>query len=442
MAAAAAAPLSALSPLPAALALHIFSLLPADARARAACVCRGWCHVLLERSLWTRLDLSPSSGVAVRVTDAVLAGAVSKARGQLAALDVSGCVYVSFDALLAVVHANSGALRELCVGSCELDSPQTLTADRVERLLQAAPQLVACRADVFGSVFVADARRLLCNAPPFQTLRLRALCVDFPVNDADEASVLELVADMAAHATLTRVELWNAPLHTPAALDVVVDAALAGQFVSLHFVYCRLSPASGPALVRLLGSGTLTELLICEAMEQLLDGPSAAPLCAALRANSTLTALYLHNVDVWRDADVAVALLGALTGHSSLHALGLVNCHVGAAHNPGAGAALGALVAANAPALTELDVEDSLLGDAGLRRLFEALPRNTHLRTLNVSHTATSAAFAADVLLPAVRANTSLTTLHAESAAEHPGAAEATALVAARGGGGGGGGPV
>jgi hypothetical protein len=79
---------SALSPLPHAVVLHIFSLLPADARARAACVCRGWGYVLSELSLWTRLDLLPSSGVRVRVTDAVLAGAAAKARGQLAALDV------------------------------------------------------------------------------------------------------------------------------------------------------------------------------------------------------------------------------------------------------------------------------------------------------------------------------------------------------------------
>ncbi len=102
---------NALSPLPLPLVLHIFSLLPADVRARAACVCRGWRVTLDEVSLWTRLVLSPSSGV--RVTDAVFAGAAAKARGQLAALDVSGCPRVSLDALLAVVQANGGALREL-----------------------------------------------------------------------------------------------------------------------------------------------------------------------------------------------------------------------------------------------------------------------------------------------------------------------------------------
>jgi hypothetical protein len=116
---------SALSPLPLSLVVHIFSLLPADERARCALVCRGWRVTLDELSLWTRLDLSPSSGVGVRVTDAVLAGAAAKARGQLAALDVRGCDDVSYDALLGVVTANGGALRELCVGASTYETPQT-----------------------------------------------------------------------------------------------------------------------------------------------------------------------------------------------------------------------------------------------------------------------------------------------------------------------------
>jgi hypothetical protein len=107
---------SALSPLPLPLVHHIFSLLPADARARAACVRRGWQRMLDEVGFWTRLDLSPASGVAVRITDAVLRGAARKARGQLSALDVSDCAHVSFKAMLDVVRANSSALRELCVG--------------------------------------------------------------------------------------------------------------------------------------------------------------------------------------------------------------------------------------------------------------------------------------------------------------------------------------
>jgi hypothetical protein len=424
---------SALSPLPLPLVLHVFSLLPADARARAACVCRSWRVTLLERSLWTRLDLSPSSGVTVRVTDAVLAGAVGKARGQLAALDVSGCRLVAFDALLAVVQANGGALRELCAGT-PMRTAQMLDSGRVERLLQAAPQLTACHAVVLGENSAAAARRMLRNEPPFQPLRLCSLGVDFYANADDEASVLALATDMAAHASLLRVELGNAPLTTLAALNAVVDAVLVRGFVSLSFCRCGLSPASAPVLARLFGSGTLTELDVRQG-EALLEMPAAALLGDALRANSTLTSLSLL-ADLWRDADAAAALLGALTGHRSLCTLKLAGSIVRGV-GAGAGAVFGALVAANAPALTELDVASSNLGDAALRPLFEALPTSTHLRELDISYNDMSEAFAADVMLPAVRANTSLWTLHAWSRDEHPGTAEAIALVAARGGGGG-----
>jgi hypothetical protein len=427
---------SGASLLPHALALHVFSLLPADDHARAACVCRGWHTTLEEPSLWTRLDLSPSSGVRVRVTDAALAAAAGKARGQLAALDVSGCDDVTFDALLAVVQANGGALRELCAGAPEHNSLQFFGAGRIERLLQAAPQLIVCHAEVLNWSSVANARRTLRNEPPFQPLRMRALCVDSP-GGADEAAVCEVAADIAAHASLRHLELPTAPLGTPAALGAVVDAALAGQMHSLCLLGCRLSPASAPALSRLLlGSGTLTELSISQLGQQLLDGPSAALLADALRANNTLHVLSLVGADIWLDPDAAVALLGACTGHPSLRTLNVArNCvlHVGAA----AGAAFGALIAANAPALTQLDVSFSRLGDAGLRPLLVALRGITHLRELNVSVNGMDEAFTADVLLPAVRANTSLLALHAESNEEHPGAVdEAIALVAARSGDG------
>jgi hypothetical protein len=407
-----------LTDLPRALALYLFSLLPVDARACAACVCRGWRHVTSEPSLWMRLDLSRSSGVAVRVTDAVLAGAAAKARGQLAALDVLDCARVSFEALLAVVQANGGALRELRVGASIAGARVSLNTDRVERLRQAAPLLTAFHADVrvgvAAGVSVADARRMLRNEPPFQPLRLHALSVRFP-DDADEASVLTLAADLAAHASLQRVELHRAPLHTLAALDAVVYAALARQLKSLQFLVCRLSPASAPALARLLGGATLTELQISQP-EQLLDAMSMALLGAALRANSTLTSLFLcHLAHFWGDVDAAAALLSALTGHASLRTLMLFNNRVDAAHNTAAGAALGALVAANTPALMELRMSLCNLGDAGLRPLFEALPANTHLRALDVALNGMSEAFARDLLLPAVRANTSLQTLRAAS---------------------------
>ncbi len=55
---------TALAPLPHALVLLIFSLVPVDQRLRCLEVCKGWRAVLLERSLWTCLDLSATAGLA------------------------------------------------------------------------------------------------------------------------------------------------------------------------------------------------------------------------------------------------------------------------------------------------------------------------------------------------------------------------------------------
>ena len=98
-----------------------------------------------------------------------------------------------------------------------------------------------------------------------------------------------------------------------------------------------------------------------------------------------------------------------------------------------AGAVLQLLVAANTPALEELLVDDCQMGDAELGLLVDALPRNTHLRTLFCDGNATSEAFARDRLLPAVRANSSLRLLTTGKASMlWPEAREAETLVAAR----------
>jgi hypothetical protein len=148
-----------------------------------------------------------------------------------------------------------------------------------------------------------------------------------------------------------------------------------------------------------------------------VDGASAALLGDELRANATLEALTLRGVDLWRHApaDVAAPLLRALAGHARLGALSVSDNPVeGAARRGAAGAALAALLAANAPALTELDVSWCDLGDAGLRPLFLALRANTHLRALNCSLNGLTEACARTRLLPAVRANTSLRQLSAQ----------------------------
>jgi Ran GTPase-activating protein (RanGAP) involved in mRNA processing and transport len=165
-------------------------------------------------------------------------------------------------------------------------------------------------------------------------------------------------------------------------------------------------------LARLLGGDALRELFLFngEDGEQLLDEPSATLLANALRANSTLTDLTLEAVNLWSDPAAAELLLHAATAHPSLRKLELHSNRVNAS-TQAIGRALGALVAANAPALEYVNLADCQLGEVGLGPLVEALPANTHLKTLRCYYNGVSAAFARERLLPAARANTSLRAL-------------------------------
>jgi hypothetical protein len=420
--------------LPPALALQIFAALPADTRLRCAEVCRDWRTTVAERSLWTRLDLSRKSGVTHRVTPALLRAAASKAGGALTALDVSGVrqLLTADGVLRDVLAANAGTLRELrCVRGREQG---WMSVPVLENLLSAAPQLRVCEADV-ASHDIADARRALRNEGVFGPLRLQSVFLG--LRDAEAATLLPLFADVAAHGALSELLVAHAAFEVPALLDAFVDAALSLPLLrTVRLLACSLSPTSAPPLARLLGSSMLTELNIQDDNQVLLDAPAGMLLGDALRANATLTALTLHRTHLWTDHAAAAALLGALTGHASLRQLRIMFDVAGALlleeNRLHAGALLGALVAADAPALTALTVSNSLLSDDGLRPLFEALPANSHLQELDCSYNEMSEAFARDVLLPAVRANTSLRTLttHAYYEQQPRAARQAAAHVA------------
>jgi hypothetical protein len=394
---------SALAPLPYALVLYIFSLLPVDQRLRCAEVSRGWRAVLSDASLWLRLDLSAASGVA-RATEALLCAATKRAAGGLQALDLTDCRSISLDALLAVAVENTAALVELRIAALD-DTTHwwALESAEIEQLLQAAPQLRVLEADVRCEA-VGQARRLLRNEAPFGPLRVRNLRV-YRLRDAD--AVRSFTEDAAAHAWLTGVQLFRARLNLPAALDAVVDVALQLQLTYLDFFECGLTPASVPALVRLLDGSTLRTLAVEGEPAPLLDGPAALLLGNALCANTTLTSATFKFIGLFYDVGTAAALLGALTGHPRLRTLNVSYNAYGLAAPvvATAGAALAALVAANAPALQELHMRSSRLGDAGLASLVDALPHNTHLRRLDCRLNQFSEAFKRDRLLPAVRAN-------------------------------------
>jgi hypothetical protein len=143
-------PTAAIDVLPPALLRAIFLALPADQRARAACVCRGWRAFLADPALWLRLDLSEDSGVTCRLDDAALRAAAARAQGRLEVLNIrnEGARYtVSHAALCVVAAANATTLRKLCgVLSYMFDLNDKLA--ELRELLAAAPALEALGAHV------------------------------------------------------------------------------------------------------------------------------------------------------------------------------------------------------------------------------------------------------------------------------------------------------
>jgi hypothetical protein len=428
-------PTDALEP---ALLRDIFGRLPADQRARAACVSCAWRDALADPALWRRLDLTARCGVACRVGDAALRAAAARARGSLEALDVSGHT-LTWHVLCAVAAANAASLRELRVSRFDVSVPNGVrAADQtpdVRALLSVAPGLQLLQTDVLCRSAVA--RSMLRGEPPWEPLRLRRLAL---ASEPDEETDFPaLAAELIAHPSLTELLLHHhfAPALAQAELDALAGAALALRLTALELDGCRMAPDAAPALARMLSGAALAQLRITRvhpfADYVFLDAPAAALLAAALRANTTLRELRLPRVGLWNDVPAAVALLGALTGHASLR---LLDCSGNFASDAAAavavGTALAALVAADAPALEELYLSRCGLGDAGLGPLCDALPRNAHLRTLKIHNNGTGSAFAVLRLLPAARANTSLRELNAGISYDDPARQHVRAREAAR----------
>ena len=433
-------------PLPLPLAHRIFLLLPVDVRARCSCVCRGWRDALAEPALWTRLDLSRHDR-GRSDADVLLRGASGRARGQVTYLNVSnGHLRISPQALLQVVSANARCLRELRVDVVESLHDEQDTTLTVEALSRAAPQLQVL--DLSVTCNVQRALFLMRAGPP---LRLRGLSVRFQEHGIPRWNLSDSVADVRAFAALLHdatqqpalenVGLYCLDTANLGVMDVLVDAALSRQrLVALEFHICT-PPAAAP-LARLLAGSGLKKLawnitarldqnlgIVCPAVEAtpLLDAAGAALVADALRANTALIDLRFTLARLCDDLDAAVALLAALVGHRSLRMLQVVGERP---HNPAVlGAALAAIVAADAAALKIVFVPENTLGDVGLAPIVDALPRSQHLPALVIYDNGMSEHFVLEQLLPALHANASLRILMCTDEHSGPAAAEAQALV-------------
>ena len=420
--------------LPLLLACHIFLALPVDARGRAACVCRAWRDVLAEPALWTRLDMYVLAFEQRYL--AMLRSAAARAHGRLFYLELSQRE-VKQVALLPVLTSNAGSLRELHLHHICATGNDMLTT--VKSVLAAAPLLQVLTAKNVHCSW-KEAPRVLRAEPPCALLQVRSsLSVLFPGAQGLGGRIERFgpfaaaLADATLQPALSELRLVGADTAQPAVMGALADAARARRLRELRLDCC--TPPSAAPFARLLAEGSLAvlEFYPSGGSPSLFDAAGAALVADALRVNTTLTTLKLCCAHLCEDIRAAELLLAALVGHLSMRELQIIGEHIAAEDRNAVGAALGALIAADAPALHILNWSSSDLGDAGLAPIVEALPLNRHLRKLDVSDNDVNEEFARERLLPAVRTNTSLRELQCDSSTSGPAAAEAVELVRRRG---------
>jgi hypothetical protein len=421
--------------LPLLLASLVFLALPPDARGRAACVCRAWRDALADPALWTRLDMSNVRAFEQRYL-ATLRSAAARAHGQLFHLELSQREVLQA-ALLPVLTSNAGSLRELHLHNICATGNDLLTTT-VKSLMTATPLLqVLAVKNVHCSW--EEAPRVLRAEPPFALLQMRSsLSVHFPGAQGLCGGIQRVgpfaaaLADPALQPALSELCVVGADTAQPAVMGALVDAALSRRLRELRMDCC--TPPSAAPFARLLAEGSLAvlEFYPSGGSPPLFDAAGAALVADALLVNTKLTTLTLCCAHVCEDIRAAELLLAALAGHLSMREIQIIGEHVAAEDRNAVGAALGALIAADAPALHILNWSSSNLGDAGLAPIVEALALNHHLRNLNVLDNDMSEEFAREHLLPAVQLNTALRALQCESNASGPAAKEAEELVRRR----------
>ena len=384
---------------------EILMRLPVDARLRAREVSRGWRALLNEPRFWLVLDFSSESGVVARFAHralrALLFAAGERGRGHLHTLDLTGVRALRTEDLVQFVAAHGQSLRSMT-------TPESLRlrANEVTRLCRSAP-LCTLRCGV--DCTIAEALPLLrCEAPcallHVVTLWVCTFC-------SRQTRVLDLAAALPSHrGKIKGLVVCHAQLQNVALAGALMGGIAEAGVSDVFFHRCHLAPASLPGLTRLLQAGCLERLDISNSRHALFEeGPDLTAFCHAMR-NSTLQALELSWCRLWRDRAAAGELLTSLGGHQTLRELTLCyNPHARRA----AGEQLASLITHNS-ALQKLDLSENSLGEACLAPIFEALPRSSTLKELlySISHTKTiSREFARNVILPAVRANTSLRTI-------------------------------
>ena len=322
------------------------------------------------------------------------------------------------DAVLSVVTAAGGTLRELHGAVASAFSATQWTPPQLRRLAAAAPALALAELDVRVDN-ASDAAELFVTGFGVnnnkRALRLRTLHVSPCAHDAPAAArwsvqTLRALCAGAAAADVASLRFFSMGRlfeDTPDALPALCAAAAGLR--GLGFLRCGLDGDSWRHLAAALAPGTESGARMAELSllgDPVLDASplQIAPFTAALRA-SALTALHLEHSTGgrrWYDAPRELSglpLLEAAVGHATLRSLHLRNC---AAIGDERHSALGPLLAAAAASLHDLDVSNSELSDEAVQPLVAALTQpSCTLRRLALVGRGMSAGFVRGALTEA-----------------------------------------
>ena len=191
-----------------ALLLLLLPLLPLDARARAACVCRAWRAATAHSGLWEALSFERC---AARVSNATLASLCARAGAQLRTLylDAEACTRVSAAGMLAALRDGGCTGVRRLRGSprywFDFNWPSELTAQEVQQLVAACPVLQYAECSLRCSI--PDATAALTALPG-----LVELTCDGEFTEIEEhvyVSVTQLAECLRVNATLKSLKSWH-----------------------------------------------------------------------------------------------------------------------------------------------------------------------------------------------------------------------------------------
>ena len=290
--------------LPRSLALVIFARLPVDTRMRCSEVSRAWRALLADTSLWRHLNVSTSSGC-THFSEALFRAAIAKAGGQLRVLDVNGRGgELTIPTLLEALASNAATLEVL-----DARFPTPTPVDEVQDILEAAP-FALCQLRIVADA--EQARRYVCNEPPYDRLLLHTLIVT-GAGQLDSLESLEaFCSDLIEHPCLKSVIIHQASLGTAAAMRLLVSAAIALRLPGLGFVRCGCTRACVPELTRLVSAGEVIALVLHNYDVELFEaGADTDQFCAAVRASTSLTRLDFDHCGPNPDAAAVAAFINA-----------------------------------------------------------------------------------------------------------------------------------